>query len=99
MTLTCPQTLFRPAGGTAGSPWEGAVVGLRSASCNFCLLAKVQLFLPAKPLTSTLTPSIIASCWAARQPLLEGERWRIGVCRELQCREDSSVAEVGYGPG
>lgn len=33
----------------------------------FCFSAKVQLFLPASPLTSILTPSVTAPCWTAKQ--------------------------------
>ena len=61
------QTLVQPAGGTAGTSGGAALVAACSVLPLLLLLAKVQ-FLPAKLLTSTLTPSIIASCCVTEQP-------------------------------
>lgn len=62
------------------------------------LLAKFQLSLPANPLTSTFTPSIIVFCCVTKQLCQWGKRWSIRVyC--FWPMEESSVAEVGGFPG
>ena len=99
MNLTCTQTLLPPAGGTAGSSRRGAFGTACSGLPLLSLLAKVQLFLPAGPLTSALSPSVTAFCCAVKQFCQRGRGGVLGFAVvSPNAEEESSVAEVGGRP-
>ena len=64
----------------ANSPMASRGHCLINASFAFvCFLAKFDLFLPANSLISALTPSVVVSCSAAKQPCWWRKQWRTGV--------------------
>lgn len=91
------QTPVQPAGGTAGTSGGAALVAACSVLPLLLLVAKVQ-FLPAKPLTSTLTPQLLHLAVSLSSPASEGKGGVSGFTA-VGPGGESSVGEVGGCPG